>query len=140
MDNRITDSFEPIKLSDIKEVEAKYHFEFPEALKSLLLIHNGGSPDKMIFTKGTQDYVASDLMPVKSKKAKDLTISATLDDIGDIIPDNVIPFVMDPFGNYFVFDKGDGKIYFLDMEDPSLTFLADDFESFMSSLKEDDEE
>lgn len=139
MDNRITDSFEPITLSDIKEVETKYHFEFPEALRNLLLVHNGGSPDKMIFSKGTQDYVASDFMPIKSKKAKDLTIPATLDDIGDIIPNNVIPFVMDPFGNYIVFDKTDGNIYFLDMEDQSLVFLSDDFEKFMSSLKEDEE-
>lgn len=28
-----------------------------------------------------------------------------------------MPFAMDTFGNYFVFDKADGKIYFLEMEE-----------------------
>ena len=44
---------------------------------------------------------------------------------------------MDVFGNYFVFDKADGKIYFLEMEEVALTLLASNFDSFISSLKEE---
>jgi len=57
--------------------------------------------------------------------------------LSDIIPNTVIPFAIDPFGNYFVFDKAEGKIYFLEMEEVALSLLASDFESFISSLKKE---
>ena len=61
----------------------------------------------------------------------------SITDLSDIIPNTVIPFAIDPFGNYFVFDKAEGKIYFLEMEEVALSLLASDFESFISSLKKE---
>ena len=74
---------------------------------------------------------------IKSTEFEDLTYSATITDLSDIIPNTVIPFAIDPFGNYFVFDKTEGKIYFLEMEEVALSLLASDFESFISSLKKE---
>ena len=44
-------------------------------------------------------------LPIKSTEFEDLTYSATITDLSDIIPNTVIPFAIDPFGNYFVLTK-----------------------------------
>ena len=89
------------------------------------------------YTQNSQDYVVDFFLPIKSTEFEDLTYSATITDLSDIIPNTVIPFAIDPFGNYFVFDKAEGKIYFLEMEEVALSLLASDFESFISSLKKE---
>ena len=93
--------------------------------------------NKTIYTQNSQDYVVDFFLPIKSTEFEDLTYSATITDLSDIIPNTVIPFAIDPFGNYFVFDKAEGKIYFLEMEEVALSLLASDFESFISSLKKE---
>lgn len=137
MELKFNNKSESITANDIADVERNYNFVFPQEIKSFLLSNNGGQPNKAIYTQHSQEYVIDLFLPIKSAEFDDLTYSATMADLSDIIPDSVMPFAMDVFGNYFVFDKADGKIYFLEMEEVALTLLASNFDSFISSLKEE---
>ena len=137
MELEFNNKSESITAKDIADVERKNKFIFPQEIKSFLLANNGGQPNKTIYTQNSQDYVVDFFLPIKSTEFEDLTYSATITDLSDIIPNTVIPFAIDPFGNYFVFDKAEGKIYFLEMEEVALSLLASDFESFISSLKKE---
>lgn len=137
MELELNNKSESITAKDIADVERKYKFVFPQEIKSFLLANNGGQPNKTIYTQNSQDYVVDFFLPIKSKEFEDLTFSTTMTDLSDIIPNTVMPFAMDPFGNYFVFDKAEGKIYFLEMEEVTLTLLANDFDSFISALKKE---
>lgn len=137
MELEFNNKSESITAKDIANVERKNKFIFPQEIKSFLLANNGGQPNKTIYTQNSQDYVVDFFLPIKSTEFEDLTYSATITDLSDIIPNTVIPFAIDPFGNYFVFDKAEGKIYFLEMEEVALSLLASDFESFISSLKKE---
>ena len=129
MELEFNNKSESITAKDIADVERKNKFIFPQEIKSFLLANNGGQPNKTIYTQNSQDYVVDFFLPIKSTEFEDLTYSATITDLSDIIPNTVIPFAIDPFGNYFVFDKAEGKIYFLEMEEVALSLLASDFES-----------
>lgn len=105
MELEFNNKSESITAKDIADVERKNKFIFPQEIKSFLLANNGGQPNKTIYTQNSQDYVVDFFLPIKSTEFEDLTYSATITDLSDIIPNTVIPFAIDPFGNYFVLTK-----------------------------------
>lgn len=122
--------------SDIKSVESLYGFTYPIELKELLLQHNGGTPiNYNVYQTGSNDYYLDYVLPIKY--GDDLSFEATMNDIKDLLPQNKIPFAMDPFGNFFLFDKINYIIDFIEMEDLHLTYLASDFNEFIDGLKRD---
>ena len=127
-----------ITKQDITNLEKKYSFQFPESLKNFLLKNNGGIPEKTLLVKKGINFLIDKLLSVKYGKYN--TYESTLDSIADIIPSYTIPFAIDPFGNYFVFKKKINSIFFLDMEDVTLTSLNKDFKTFIDALIYDEEE
>lgn len=122
--------------SDIQSVEVRYGFTYPMGLKELLLQHNGGTPiNYNVFHTDSNDYYLDYVLPIKY--GDDLSFEATMNDIKDLVPQNKIPFAMDPFGNFFLFDKTNYVIDFIDMEELHLTFLASDINKFIDKLKQD---
>lgn len=103
-----------IDISDIRKLENKYHFKFDKYFEQHYLIHNGGIPKNTVLPGNNNNYIIDEFLSIKY--GRDNEYSETLDLIGDVLPQNVTPFAIDPFGNYFCFNKK-GEILFWDHEE-----------------------
>lgn len=120
-----------VSIAEIEELEQKYNFLFPNEIKCFLLEHNGAIPLKRFVKVKNQEYVIDRFLAIKYGSYD--TYEETFNDLFDILPNGMIPFASDTFGNYFVFDK-EGKIYFLEMEELITSFLFQSFNDFITSL------
>ena len=113
----------------IEKFEQTHGIIFPDDLKEIMKKNNGGRPPLKYY----------DLASEKNKEFKTL-LSFNKSDIENIFKfypldskdQTIIPFASDPAGNFFVLKNN--KIYLWNHESDSLSFLADSFSIFYSSL------
>lgn len=113
----------PIVASDLDAVENRFGFKFPQDVRDFYLTTNGGRPEKDRFVYGDQMCTLHEFLPIKHGK-KSLTLESTLLRVRSLLPDHLIPFAVDPGGDFFCFSTREedlGAIYFyrMDCHDPS---------------------
>lgn len=145
---------------DIKKIEgfeAEIGYRLPEDYRQFLLENNGGRPHPPYYfnVPGWQhsQSLVNDFKGIVSDN-EGYGISQVLEIKGDVFPKGFIPIGRDPGGNHILMSLTEstrGEIYFWDHEDSPDTQLnsvkdytniyplADSFESFVNSLKHEDE-
>ena len=100
---------EEITEEEIKNVELKLKFEFPEDFKEFIKKNNGGRPERKILkVNGSEEKVRSFLSFKEEDKVNIIKFNRLEDSEG--IRDTVVAIAIDPFGNYIVFNREDNKM------------------------------
>lgn len=120
----------------LAQLETHFHISLPEAYKQLVKQHNGARPRQNVlkFLDGKERVVKTFL-----------TVHLTKGGIKDVsewlksqLPDELLPFASDPFGNYFCFHyrkpNTEPSISFWHHETQQGEFVADSFIEFLGKL------
>ena len=147
---QITRSEQSVALTEIKAVEAKLGFSFPEQYQKFLLTHNGGrpTPDVFRFVREGSSYSESMVDWFLAIHTRDFNDFETYFDIYKIdqvrLPTELVPIASDPGGNLIcisVNGENLGAVYFWDHdieEDPpsyaNVRLIANSFDEFLGAL------
>ncbi len=121
---------------NLQKVEKEQGISFPEKYIQIVKDFNGAAPDKSIFDcANRKDCVFDSLINWdKSRKANVYFWQ-------EIIKKPLtFPFAKDPFGNCLVFDfseKSDPSVLFWDHETDQFIPVANAFDEFLASLREE---
>ena len=102
-----------LSLDVFEEIEKHYGVNFTNELKDFFVEHNATSPEKYHFMVGTTERVFGAVLSVNKGEVDTDSIYVALDSISD---KNIIPFAIDPFGNYICYDSSNGKTMYWDHE------------------------
>lgn len=131
--NTITWDFaEPLNSMDVLDAfEHRYSHKIPDALRSLILEHNGGYPNKDVFDKPQKGMVFSNLLSFNEDSAEGvyLYLPSFEREDGGI---TALPFATDGFGN--VICEADGKIFFWRHETEELDLVAESIDELLDML------
>jgi cell wall assembly regulator SMI1 len=128
---------------DIKRIESKFNTTLPKDYVDLALKFNAGSPkQKYLKINSDKEYVFNALLNLM-EGGDEPSLLETFNNIQDRLPDNIIPFGSDPFGNMFCFNLNDNPptVCFWDHEiahqdiENSVTNIATNFKEFLNLLK-----
>lgn len=113
------------------EIEEKYGVKIPEELKKLLRQANAATPSKYNFMLGTSEKVLGAILSF-NRGEKDIdTVYTALDVIED---KNLVPFAIDPFGNYICYCLKDKTVVFWNHETSCAISTNKNLEEFLESL------
>jgi hypothetical protein len=135
--------------SRLARLEQKIRSALPDAYRQFLLQHNGGKPDRRIFSFVENGRESTDAVRCFYADCDHTlySIDKKMQVYSGRIPDGCLPIACDPFGNQLLLSVAAddyGVIYFWDHEressraggKDSLCLLASSFEEFVESLKE----
>lgn len=141
-------TYPPLTAKDIDEFELNFGVRFPEDLRRHYLRVNGGEPIPSTFLIGEDRYDVQEFLAIKYAPAacslehmyRELVVE------NPHFPKDVIPFAVDPGGDFFLYNiaNSDGQILFYNSEyydDPerSLVLLAPSLSAFLDGLVEEDD-
>lgn len=124
--------------NEIKYLEEKFNFKFPEVYRKFLLKYNGGYTPKTNFKI---NKVSSDIRGFFGLGNANINYNLFKEDesFKEYILKKIVPIAMDSFGNYIVISVENdiiGEIYFMNHEmDGKLTLLTKDFTTFIRGCK-----
>lgn len=118
---------------EIRNVELKLKFEFPEDFKEFIKINNGGYPEKDIFKLNGLNESINHFLTFKENVRGNIINSNVLEDL-EGIRDTFVAIATDSFGNDIVFNREDKKIMFYEHEEEAKYYLADTFTEFLELL------
>ena len=144
----MVDTKPPIGNAEIKEVEARFGFTFPDDLREHYLRANGGRPVPNLFPKDDEYFAVNEFLPIKHGMRGALfedTYSSLVQN-NRLFPKNLIPIAVDAGGDFFCYSLLPGKLGaicfwqsdYYDDESRALVYLADSLEGFLSSLVSDE--
>lgn len=93
----------------IREVENKLGVYFPDDYKECVKINNGARPTPYCFLVNGVERIFGALLRIINPDDGHFELLETYRDIKDRLPEGVIPFAEDPFGNFICFDYKDHK-------------------------------
>lgn len=145
--NKFTDTLKKIKAEDVAKLEGSLSKKLPESFIGHYLKYNGGVPDLdwvpgsgefeptivqefySIYADGIPDDLKSDCLYEHYLKMVEMKV----------IERNLLPFAVDPGGNFYALNLDNGSIYYCVTEGAKqVRLLFDDFSSFLSSLTDED--
>jgi cell wall assembly regulator SMI1 len=127
----------------IAKVEEKFSIRFPQEYKECVMKYNGGHPVPNVFYftdegEGCFDHLLS--------FTSDPNIEDVYDIISDYVPEGIIPFATDPFGNDICFDYRKNKqrpnIVFRNQDeigDEAIEFICETFTEFLENLHDENQ-
>ncbi|MGL6107314.1 SMI1/KNR4 family protein [Romboutsia sp.] len=123
-------------IEDIKKIEEITNVKLPKEYVQCVLLNNGGYPDKNTFDiENEKGKVFEYLLGISEEDDEDvLSIYKLFNDNQKV---DVVPFGMDPFGNYLCFkynNKDEYNVIFLDHENKNEKFISKDFVGFINKL------
>ena len=113
------------------EIEAKYGIKFNDELKSFIIEHNAATPEKYHFMVGTTERVFGAVLSVNKCEVDTDSIYTALDTVAD---KEIIPFAIDPFGNYICYSTKDKTVIYWDHEREAKTSTSLNLNDFISML------
>lgn len=131
-----------ISEKEILSLESQLEIKYPKDYFELVLSSDEASPslDCWDIPNGEKEKVFDHLISLSSDNINNVfnTYSILKSEFGI---SKLIPFAVDPYGNYLCFTKNDMKIYFYDCgaydnQEYIGEYVADSFEEFISSLYE----
>ncbi len=116
--------------SIIKEAEETFNVKYPEDYKNVVREYNNARPTINTFdTDVSKEHVFKKLL---SLKKNDIETVYKAKYILSTIDNSLIPFGLDPAGNFLCFKKG--VIYYWLHEDDAVRKVANNFSDFIDSL------
>lgn len=122
-----------IELSDnaLSDISSKYQVVIPDDLKKLLMIANAATPSKTRFMLKVDEKVLGAILSFNPNEKEADSFESAMN-IG--FEKNIVPFGIDPFGNYICYNTTDKSIMFFDHEEDSLEKVASSLEEFLGML------
>lgn len=128
-----------IKFELINEFEQKYNIKFPTSYVEIVQEYNLGRPRPNVFdTNKSKERIAKCLLSFNTEHKENIwDIYAALK---KQLPADVIPFMVDQFGNFicFYFDSftSEVTIVFWDVENQQIENIAESFDEFIAIFYE----
>ncbi len=134
----------PLTDQDLKQIELQLGFLFPKDLRQHYLTFNGGRPVPNVYSTTEQFYTIHEFLSIhdgiKGNRFEDTFQDLVLDN--EHFPKNLIPFAIDPSGDYFCYSlqkDHEGEICLFQAEyydDPkrSTQYIAKSLQHFLESL------
>lgn len=113
------------------EIGKERGISFPEDLKKLIISANAATPAKYNFMAGNVEKVFGAVLSFNRDEVDTDSVFTALSVITD---KNLMPFGIDPFGNYICYSLNDRKIVFWDHETDGIIAVSDSLASFLDSL------
>ena len=113
------------------KIEKKYEIAIPEELRALIVEANAATPVKYKFMTGKDEKVFGAVLSFNEGEMNTDTVYSALTVIED---KNIVPFAIDPFGNYICYSLYDNKVVFWDHETSSVTSTEKGLSEFIESL------
>jgi cell wall assembly regulator SMI1 len=150
---------EPASVQDFDEIEFSVNNRLPESFKSHYLKWNGGMPSMDWFPAQTdfEPIWIHEFLHIQGKQANPSRDGSSVQSVyavamaKGLVPKNMLPFAIDPGGNFFCLDVADGSVsYWLnDVWDATLSVdanrvkaqrvLSDSFDDFLKALVSEDD-
>jgi hypothetical protein len=131
---------------DIDNVEHAYSFVFPKQFRDHYLRYNGGSPNKYLFKRDDVIFVVHQFLPIRYGRHRFEESFRNLKVEASILPADLVPFGMDPGGDYYCFSTGPkqyGSIWMYrgEYDDPASARekLADSLVEFIERMEADED-
>ena len=113
------------------EIEKEYGVKFSDELKAFIAEYNAATPEKHRFMVGTTERVFGAVLSVNKGETDTDSIYTALDVINDR---DIIPFAIDPFGNYICYSANDSTVMYWDHENDNMASTELKFADFITSL------
>ena len=122
-----------IDLADnaLSEMSSKYQVTIPDDLKDFLKVANAATPSKTRFMLKVDEKVLGAVLSFNPNE-KEADSFASAMNVG--FEKNIVPFGIDPFGNYICYNTDNGSILFFDHEEDNLAEIASTLEDFLNKL------
>jgi cell wall assembly regulator SMI1 len=143
--NKFINMKDRITIREIQELESKYHFSFPAAIREHYLTYNGGEPEKYVFVDNDGDeYIIQQFIPINSGNRDLYSVLNTLR-LTEALPEWLIPFADEPSGDLFCFstkEDRNGEIYLwfhevIGKPEESYSYLCKSISEFINRMQED---
>lgn len=123
---------------DIRQLEEKLGFSFPEDYIKIMKQYDGAYPSIRTFDLPDDEDCMNNLLSFDETNSQSIMFAYKI--IVERGVNNLIPIARDPFGNYICYKKDTDtklKIVFWDHENPENTIeLCDNFSEFLGMLYE----
>ena len=123
-----------IELADEKvfqKIEKVRQIVIPAELTNLVKEANAASPSKNKLLLGTTEKIFGAMLSFNENEADSDSVYTAL----AVIKDNtLLPFGIDPFGNYFCWDSKSNFVVFWDLETDEVTSTSMNLEDFLTCL------
>ena len=113
------------------EIEKERKITFPDDLKKLITEANAATPTKYDFMAGSNEKAFGAVMSFNRNETDTDSVFVALSAVTDT---NLLPFGIDPFGNYICYSLSNNKIIFWDHETDVITVVSDSLSAFLDSL------
>lgn len=123
-----------IDLSDASvfdKIEKERGISFPDELKRFISETNASTPSKYNFMAGNNERVFGAVLCFNDGKSETDSVFTALSIIDD---NNLIPFGIDPFGNYFCYSLREKLVVFWDHETGKVVSTGASLTDFIISL------
>lgn len=123
-----------IELKDasvFSRLEKQLGIPFPADLKKLIIEANGATPAKYNFMAGNDERVFGAVLSFNEDERE---ADSVFDAIATVNDKSLIPFGVDPFGNYICWAADSGEVVFWDHETGGLTSTGSPLNVFLNSL------
>lgn len=123
-----------IEMKDTKafaEVEKQRGIHIPEELKAFVEEHNAATPALYHFMAGVTERVFGAVLSFEKDEKEADTVYPALEAVKD---KNLLPFAIDPFGNYICYQLDTNQIVYWSHEDDTVTSTRKGLKEFVASL------
>lgn len=113
------------------EIEKERQISFPKDLKELIIEANAATPSKYNFMANNSEKVLGAILSFNRNEADTDSVFTALNAISDT---NLMPFGIDPFGNYICYSLSNKSVVFWDHETDGIITVSESLSSFLDSL------
>ena len=118
-------------LNVFQEIENERKISFPEELKGFILIANAATQSRYNFMVGNNEKVLGAVLSFNHGESDTDSVFTALSVIAD---SNLIPFGIDPFGNYICYDLKEKRVVFWNHETDKVDLTGKTLTDFIDSL------
>ncbi len=123
-----------IEVSDsgvFEEIGNERSISFPTELRDFILKTNAATPSKYNFMVGNNERVLGSILSFNRNESDTDSVFTALSAIDD---NNLMPFGIDPFGNYICYSLKENVVVFWDHETGNVTSTGVSLTDFVESL------
>lgn len=113
------------------KIEEQMQLPFPEELKAFVQAHNAATPAHYNFMVGVSERVFGAVLSFNAVEEDADTVSTALKAVQTA---ELIPFAIDPFGNYICYNSTNSHVVFWDHETSKYQDTEKKFNEFLSTL------
>lgn len=114
-----------------EEIGKERSISFPTELKNFILKTNAATPSKYNFMVGNNERVLGSILSFNRNESDTDSVFIALSVIDD---NNLIPFGIDPFGNYICYSLKENVVVFWDHETGNVVSMGATLNEFIESL------